>query len=287
LSWTITPDISFLGFINGGVSQARIPAPGELKAAYERQLAHVMRAVAGNGVQIVKTAEDIQKAAQGVPSIALTSEGADFLEGKLDSLSQVHEQGIRHLQLVHYIKSPVGDLQTERPEHGGLTDFGRQLVGALNQQGILIDLAHSTSESIDHALSASKVPMIWSHSYVTEAASSWNASGYRSRALALKDAKKIADAGGAVGLWSLGASFGGGIDAYAAEIIRMINWLGADHVMFGSDQDGLPQGAVIQKLTDLRSVVEALAKRGLDEKTLRAVAFDNYARCLKTAMMGT
>lgn len=89
-----------------------------------------------------------------------------------------------------------------------------------------------------------------------------------------------------MGLWALGASFGGGIDGYASEIIRMIELLGAEHVMFGTDEDGLPQGAVIEQLIDLRKVVDILAKRGVDEKTLRSVAYENYARCLKNAMQG-
>jgi microsomal dipeptidase-like Zn-dependent dipeptidase len=58
--------------------------------------------------------------------------------------------------------------------------------------------------------------------------------------------------------------------------------LWADHVMFGNDQDGLPQGAVISQLSDLRKVVEALAQTGLDEKGIRLVAFEYYERCVKT-----
>lgn len=286
LSWTLTPDIFFIAPGSGGVTQVRTAGPGELKASFERQMANVTRGLASNGVKVLKTTDDLQQAAQGVPYACLTSEGADFLEGSLEALPQAYEQGIRHVQLVHYIKNPVGDIQTERPEHGGLTGFGKELVVALNKQGVLVDLAHSTSESIDQALSVAKSPIIWSHSYISDAATTWTSQGYRSRALSLKDAKKIADAGGAVGLWSLGASFGGGLDAYASEIIRMVNLLGADHVMFGSDEDGLPQGSVINQLSDLRKVVEALAKKGLDEKIIRAVAFENYARCLKTAMQG-
>ena len=66
----------------------------------------------------------------------------------------------------------------------------------------------------------------------------------------------------------------------------MINLIGADHVMFGSDQDGLPEGAVINQVSDLRKVVKALSKSGVGEKVIRAVAFENYARCLKAAMQG-
>ena len=286
LSWAVVPDGPFLGMVPGGVGQVRTPNQGDFRASYERQLASVLRGLSANGVKVVKSIDDLQQAAAGTPSVCLTSEGADFLEAQLDYLGKAYEDGIRHVQLVHYSKNPVGDLQTERPEHGGLTAFGKELVGALNQQGILVDLAHSTSEAIDHALSVSKVPMIWSHSYISDVSGTWTAPGHRSRALGLKDAKKIADSGGAVGLWSLAPSFGGGIDGYAAEIIRMVNLIGADHVMIGSDQDGLPQGAVINQLSDLRKVVELLSKKGVEEKILRAVAFENYARCLKVAMEG-
>jgi len=287
LSWAIVPDGPFLGMTARGISQTRTANPGDMKASYDRQMVYALQGLSANGVGVVKSPQDLEQAALGVPYVCLTAEGADFLEGKLDFLGQAYEQGIRHVQLVHYSNSPIGDLQTERPVHGGLSAFGKDLVAALNQQGILIDLAHSTAESIDHALQISKAPMIWSHSYIADTTGNWNASGHRSRSLGLKEAKRIADAGGAIGLWSLGASFGGGgIDSYAAEIIRMVNLVGADHVMFGSDQDGLPQGAVINQLADLRKVVEALSKKGIDEKVIRAVAFENYPRCLKFAMQG-
>jgi microsomal dipeptidase-like Zn-dependent dipeptidase len=42
---------------------------------------------------------------------------------------------------------------------------------------------------------------------------------------------------------------------------------------------------VIEQLIDLRKVVDILAKRGVDEKTLRSVAYENYARCLRSAML--
>lgn len=285
LSWTVVPDAPFLRMSSSGIEQGRAISSGELKASFDRQLSNATSGLLGNGANIVKTVADLDKAALGIPHVVLTSEGADFLEGSLDDLQSAHDRGIRHIQLVHYIKNPIGDLQTENPTHNGLSDFGKQLIKAMNATGILIDLAHSTGPAIDQALDISTKPVIWSHSFITKSEQSWTSRGYMSRGLSEAYAKKIASKGGAVGLWALGASFGGGLDGYASEIIRMIELLGSDHVMFGTDEDGLPQGAVIEQLIDLRKVVDILAKRGVDEKTLRSVAYENYARCLRSAML--
>ena len=188
-------------------------------------------------------------------------------------------------QLVHYIKNPVGDLQTERPTHNGLSEFGKQLIKAMNTTGILVDLAHSTGPSIDQALEISTKPMIWSHSYISKSESTWTSRGHVARALSEAYAKKIAAKGGAVGLWALGPSFGGGLEGYAKELIRMVDIVGPEHVMIGSDEDGLPSGAVVNQLMDLSNVIDMLLKSGLDEKTIRLVAYENYARCLKQALM--
>ena len=286
LSWAVVPDAPFLRASSNGIEQGRSIASGDLKASFDRQLSNAISGLLGNGANIVKTVADLDKAANGIPHVVLTSEGADFLEGSLDDLQSAYDRGIRHIQLVHYIKNPIGDLQTEIPAHNGLSDFGKQLIKALNTTGILIDLAHSTGPSIDQALEVSSKPMIWSHGFITKSEQSWTSRGWMSRGLSEAYAKKIASKGGAVGLWALGPSFGGGLDNYASEIIRMIEILGADHVMFGTDQDGLPQGAVVEQLIDLRKVVDILAKRGVHDKALRCVAYENYARCLRNAMLG-
>ncbi len=283
LSWTIAPDAPFLKNSSTGVSQGRPIQPGELAASFDRQLRNATQGLTGQNILIVKTLDDLEKTTRGEPCIVLTSEGADFLEGTLAHLPSAYERGIRHIQLVHYVQNAIGDLQTEKPQHAGLSHFGKQLIPALNDQGILIDLAHATGAAIDQALELSKVPMIWSHGYISSNEPGWTAGGWKSRGLSEVHAKKIARSGGAVGLWGLSASFGSGLEGYADEIIRMIQLLGPEHVMFGSDEDGLPSGAVIEQLADLRKIVDILAKRGLDEKVLKAVAFENYLRCLRSA----
>ncbi len=54
-----------------------------------------------------------------------TVEGATFVEDGIEPLARAYEQGVRSVQLVHYIENPLGDFQTEAPQHDGLTELGR------------------------------------------------------------------------------------------------------------------------------------------------------------------
>lgn len=90
--------------------------------------------------------------------------------------------------------------------------------------------------------------------------------------------------GGAVGLWALRHTVGSSPDGYASELLRMVDVLGPEHVMLGTDLEGMGTFSTMGQLADLRKVADVLRDRGVDDKTLRAVCFDNYARCLKSAM---
>src|SRR6185437_3331226 len=50
----------------------------------------------------------------------------DFREGDLGRLGQAHAAGLTVLTLVHYRVSDIGDVQTEKPVHAGLSRFGRE-----------------------------------------------------------------------------------------------------------------------------------------------------------------
>jgi membrane dipeptidase len=45
-----------------------------------------------------------------------------------------------------------------------MTSFGRRVVAECNRLGIVIDLSHASVASMHDTLSASKAPVVWSHS---------------------------------------------------------------------------------------------------------------------------
>lgn len=294
VGWKLVADGPWLRATSNGVEQAREPAPGELAAYFERRLQAMRGYLERQRIDIVRTPADVDAAlAGGAPRVVLSSEGADFLEGDVARLAGAVGQGLRQLQLVHYIRTPVGDFQTVPPVHGGLTAMGRELVAACNAQGVLVDLAHCTGEAVDHALAASKRPMVWSHGFVDGDGGDWrDPFGFLKRRLSLAHAKRIAAAGGVVGLWALGlnrpgppwAVAAGDRRAYARELARLVGLLGADHVGIGTDIEGLGPNWTVDRYSHLRSVVEHLRDQGLDAATVEKVAVGNYARVLREAL---
>ena len=284
LSWNIVGDGRWTARTSQGIKQRSVPASGA-QAGYLREKLDAMRAyLAKDELHFVESPADIDAARSGSPRVVIAVEGAGFVADGLEVLDKAYAEGLRHLQLVHYIRNGLGDFQTERPEHNGMTQLGADTVKACNRLGILVDLAHATEPVIDKALEISATPIIWSHSAITSARYSWTQSTNLSRQLHIDYAKKIAQRGGAVGLWSLRSSGEGSPGGYADELMRMVDAIGPEHVMFGTDLDGVGTFGVMDRLGDLRSVADLLRQRGVDDKTLQAICFGNYARCLRTAM---
>jgi membrane dipeptidase len=213
----------------------------------------------------------------------LSVEGASFLDEGISQLQAAYDMGIRHIQLVHYIRNTIGDFQTERPEHGGLTEAGKKAVLECNRLGILVDLAHSTSEAVTQALAISKAPMVWSHSSVTRTRKpQWTMPVTQARQLSLEQAKAIAAKGGVVGLWAVRSDAGSTPEAYGDKLWEMADWLGEDHVAFGTDMNGLI-APLMSNYSDVRRVVAHWERRQLSEARIRKLAIENYARVLRQA----
>jgi membrane dipeptidase len=282
-AWSLVGDL--LWFDVKTYKQKSAPKPGEALGWFERELARIKEHIAQQKLGIVRAPEDVDLALRGQPHIVLAVEGASFIEGDLSRVKTAYDLGLRHLQLVHYTRNTLADLQTEAPEHRGLSQLGRQVVRECNRLGILIDMAHSTEAAVADALAISRVPIVWSHSSVRRGPpADASAAVWRRRQLSLEAAKEIARKGGVVGLWSLTADVGKTPEAYAERMIELAEWLGDDHVAFGTDLNGLGPYSVLSGYADLRRVFEHWQGRGVAEARIRKLAIGNYARVLKAGL---
>lgn len=283
VSWAVVGDQPWIRPSPKGLRQKGSPKPGAATAWFKEELARARKHAAAQSIKIATTPADIDRALAGEPHVVLSVEGASFLDDGLDSLAAAHEAGVRHIQLVHYVRNAIGDFQTEAPQHGGLTDFGRKVVQECNRLGILVDLAHCTRPAVDHALAVAKAPLVWSHSSVGKAGVATKArSLWQVRQLGIDQAKAIASKGGVVGLWGLRSDVGATVESYGDRLIEMAGWLGDDHVAFGTDMNAVANSPVAS-YGDLRRVVRYL-ERKLASERVRKIAIGNYARVLRQAM---
>lgn len=289
LAWAVTDDHRWIAVGPRGWQQVRQPAPGELWASFEQRMAGNLAKLKGWGLELALTTADVDAAARGEPRVLLATEAANFLEGDVARLAQAHAWGVRHLQLVHFIRSPLGDHQTAEPRQGGLTPLGAQVIAECRRLGILVDLAHGSADLVAAALDASDVPPVWSHSWISPQGGGWQDAPYIARSLSPESARRIASRGGVIGLWTVRVQRDPAypvhnVRSYADEMMRMADLIGPEHVAFGTDMEGAGPGPILSDYVDLRAVADNLAQRGISESVLEGIFFGNYARAVRRAM---
>jgi membrane dipeptidase len=115
--------------------------------------------------QYVDSAAGIRQAKRaGKIGSLLGMEGGHVIENSLALLRMYYELGARYMTLTHNIHTDWADSAALPPVHGGLTEFGEQVVLEMNRLGMLVDLSHTAPETMEDALRVSKAPVIFSHS---------------------------------------------------------------------------------------------------------------------------
>lgn len=84
----------------------------------------------------------------------------------LGDLVHFHKRGIRYITLAHSRDNQICDssYDTTMNTHGGLSDFGREVVRHMNRIGMMVDVSHLTDESIWDILEITTKPVIATHS---------------------------------------------------------------------------------------------------------------------------
>jgi membrane dipeptidase len=256
----------------------RSPDPGELYAYSQRAFERLHSLIDRDRLVVITNAAMLAAARGGTPSAIVAAEGGDFLEGRPERVDEAYERWqLRHLQLTHYRVNELGDIQTEAPEHGGLTDAGAEVIRRCNRRGIVVDVAHGTFELVKRAVSVTTKPLVLSHTSLSARP------GERSRLISPDHARLVAQTGGVVGVWPPQSIFPD-LTAMAHGMARMVDVVGVDHVGLGSDMLGLVGGGVFNNYRQLPDLAEAMLTVGFSAGDVGKVLGGNYARVFAATM---
>lgn len=241
----------------------------------------VRSAVAAHpGFTFIQSQSDLEallaRRARGEKAVGalLGTEGAHALDGELDSIERLYAAGFRMVGLQHFFDNRLGGALHGESQNG-LTNFGKRAVRAMQAQGILIDVAHSSEATVHDTLQETGgAALIVSHT-------GFNGHCPSPRNISDETMAMIAEADGliGVGFWA-DVTCGEGIDAIVGAIRYGIDHFGLDHIALGSDWDGsvtTPIGAA-----QLPHLTQALLDKDFTEQEIHAVMGGNMARFLAT-----
>lgn len=219
------------------VDYQKLENPGDAYNRFISGLDAMDKILKDNGIKRSMNLSDLKSYHQKkIPTVIQSVEGGHFLEGKLDRLHIAYERGLRQLGLLHDNDAsvPLGDVYTNQPQFGGLTNFGSDIIKECNTMGILIDLAHANNETINMALKTTTKPVLISHTGLdTQLGNNeFMAKMMKPRLISKEQAKIVAETGGVIGVWTHLADTP---LEHAKNIRALVDVIGVDYVCIGTD----------------------------------------------------
>ncbi|MGD2152506.1 MAG: membrane dipeptidase [Gemmatimonadales bacterium] len=247
-------------------------------------------------------------------------EGGQAIENSLAVLRMFHTLGARYLTLTHIDSTDWADAATDEPRHGGLSEFGEEVVREMNRLGMLVDISHVSAETMADALRVSEAPVVATHSGARAVnANARNVpddilrqirtnggvvmvnfySGFlvpeaaevaRDILIAFREARaRFGEDGDAVEetmrRWVEEHPIPPGtVSNVVDHIDRIVEVAGVDHAGLGSDFDGItntPEG--LGDVSKFPAITEELLRRGYSESDILKILGGNVLRALEAA----
>jgi membrane dipeptidase len=120
------------------------------------------------------SADVLRAKADGLIAMPLGMENGGPLEGSFEVLDEFRSRGISYITLAHSKSNHISDSSYDTDEGwGGLSAFGRELIPAMNQRGVMIDVSHVSDAAFWQVLELSRTPVIASHSSLRHFTPGW------------------------------------------------------------------------------------------------------------------
>jgi membrane dipeptidase len=251
---------------------------------------------------VVDTALDLDRAkAAGKCAIMMGVQNSEHFR-KAGDVKTFHQLGQRSSQLTYNSQNFVGAGGTDRVD-GGVSDFGAEIIAAMNETGMLVDVSHCGDRTTLDAIEISRPPIAITHS-------NCRALNNHPRLKTDEAIRKLAARGGVIGITGV-RNFVSDREPTTVEHIvdhidHVVKLVGIEHVGVGSDSDlngydDMPPDQRKELLAVYKSsyafrdkldtdgfdhpkkifdLTEALIRRGYGDSNIEAVLGANFRRLL-------
>lgn len=235
-------------------------------------------------LQLASSADDaweIFKQSDKISSM-LGVEGLHQIGNSVSVLRLYHQLGVRYITLTHTCHNKYADSASpDTPLHHGLSPAGEDVVREMNRVGLMVDLAHTSSETMVDALRVSSAPVMFSHS------SSYSVCAHE-RNVPDEVLFQLKTNGGVimVTFYPEYTNCGNPAEASLSDVANHIQHIGEligyDHLGIGSDFDGMPNGPKqLEDVSKFPDLIEELLNRGVSADDLKGLVGGNVLRVLK------
>jgi membrane dipeptidase len=115
--------------------------------------------------ELALTADDVERIFKsGKIASLIGMEGGHSIDNSLGVLRMFYRLGARYMTLTHSKNTAWADSCTDVPASNGLSPFGEEVVREMNWLGMLVDLSHTSPDTMADAIRVSAAPVIFSHS---------------------------------------------------------------------------------------------------------------------------
>lgn len=266
---------------------AQLQPPRTWTSLLQRSLWHAEkldRAAAGSDgrLRVIRTPAELDKlladraGGHKIVGGMLSIEGLQDMEGQLANLDRLYAAGFRMAGLAHFFDNEIAG-SMHGVQKGGLTPLGVQVVRRMEKLGMIVDIAHSSHQSVAEILEMAKRPLVSSHGGV-------QATCKVNRNLTDAEIRGVAKTGGVIGIGYWDAAIcSTAPEAIARAILHVRDLVGIDHVGLGSDFDGAVTTGF--DTSQLAAVTQALVDRGFTPDEIRKVMGGNVLRLIRAGMV--
>ena len=230
--------------------------------------------------ELATTAADVERIFKaGRIASLIGMEGGHSIDNSLTTLRMFYATGARYMTLTHSSNTGWADSCTDKPASHGLSTFGEEVVREMNRLGMMVDLSHTSPETMEDAIRVSEAPVIFSHSGA-------RALNDHVRNVPDNVLEMLGKNGGVVMVNFYPVFLAKDGKATVADVANHMDHIrkvaGPDHVGIGSDFDGIPSVPVgLEDVSKYPALTAELLRRGWSDDDVKKALGLNVLRVMR------